>query len=67
MPARPFEIPVRTMTSSLVRNLVVTGRAISATREANGAIRHQATAMALKLAICRRTPSADTPFLISSS
>jgi hypothetical protein len=47
MPGRPFEIPVRTMTSSLVRNLVVTGRAISATREANGAIRHQATAMAL--------------------
>jgi hypothetical protein len=47
MPAQPFEIPVRTMTCASVRNLVVTGRAISATREANGAIRHQATAMAL--------------------
>ena len=47
MPVQPFEIPVRTMTCAAVRNLVVTGRAISATREANGAIRHQATAMAL--------------------
>lgn len=47
MPAQPFEIPMRTMTCALVRNLIVTGRAISATREANGAIRHQATAMAL--------------------
>jgi hypothetical protein len=47
MPAQPFEIPVRTMTCAAVRNLIVTGRAISATREANGAIRHQATAMAL--------------------
>jgi hypothetical protein len=47
MPPMPFEIPVRTMTSQAVENLIVTGRAISATREANGAIRHQATAMAL--------------------
>jgi hypothetical protein len=47
MPAQPFEIPVRTMTCGSVRNLVVTGRAISASREANGAIRHQATAMTL--------------------
>ena len=47
MPAQPFEIPARTMTCAAVRNLVVTGRAISATRAANGAIRHQATAMAL--------------------
>ena len=47
MPPMPFEIPMRTMTSQVVDNLVVTGRAISATREANGAIRHQATAMAL--------------------
>ena len=47
MPAQPFEIPMRTMTCAAVRNLIVTGRAISATREANGAIRHQATAMAL--------------------
>ena len=47
MPAQPFEIPMRTMTCGAVRNLVVTGRAISASREANGAIRHQATAMAL--------------------
>lgn len=47
MPAQPFEIPLRTMTCPELANLVVTGRAISATREANGAIRHQATAMAL--------------------
>lgn len=47
MPSQPFEIPVRTMTCASIKNLVVTGRAISASREANGAIRHQATAMAL--------------------
>ena len=47
MPAQPFEIPARCMTCASIKNLVVTGRAISATREANGAIRHQATAMAL--------------------
>ncbi|WP_407174835.1 FAD-dependent oxidoreductase [Bradyrhizobium sp. STM 3562] len=47
MPSQPFEIPVRTMTCAQVKNLLVTGRAISASREANGAIRHQATAMAL--------------------
>ena len=47
MPPMPFEIPIRVMTSPAVENLIVTGRAISATREANGAIRHQATAMAL--------------------
>jgi FAD dependent oxidoreductase len=47
MPPMPFEIPIRVMTSPAVGNLIVTGRAISATCEANGAIRHQATAMAL--------------------
>ncbi len=47
MPPQPFEIPMRVMMCRAVGNLVVTGRAISATREANGAIRHQATAMAL--------------------
>jgi hypothetical protein len=47
MPPQPFEIPMRSMTCRAVGNLIVTGRAISATREANGAIRHQATAMAL--------------------
>jgi hypothetical protein len=47
MPPQPFEIPMRVMTCGSIENLVVTGRAISATREANGAIRHQATAMAL--------------------
>jgi hypothetical protein len=47
MPPRPFQIPLRCMTTRQVRNLLVTGRAISATRAANGAIRHQATAMAL--------------------
>jgi hypothetical protein len=47
MPSQPFEIPLRSMTTAEVKNLIVTGRAISASREANGAIRHQATAMAL--------------------
>jgi hypothetical protein len=47
MPPRPFQIPLRCMTTGSVRNLLVTGRAMSATRAANGAIRHQATAMAL--------------------
>jgi hypothetical protein len=47
MPPKPFQIPLRCMTTSSVRNLLVTGRAMSATRAANGAIRHQATAMAL--------------------
>jgi hypothetical protein len=47
MPAQPFEIPLRTMHCRALQNLLVTGRAISATRAANGAIRHQATAMAL--------------------
>jgi hypothetical protein len=47
MPAKPFEIPLRTMRCRELQNLLVTGRAISATRAANGAIRHQATAMAL--------------------
>ena len=47
MPPKPFQIPLRCMTTSAVRNSLVTGRAMSATRAANGAIRHQATAMAL--------------------
>ena len=47
MPEQPFGIPLRTMRCKKVPNLLVTGRAISATRAANGAIRHQATAMAL--------------------
>ena len=47
MPSQPFEIPLRAMTCAEAKNLIVTGRAISASREANGAIRHQATAMAL--------------------
>ncbi|MDX3905735.1 MAG: FAD-dependent oxidoreductase [Pigmentiphaga sp.] len=47
MPDGPFEIPLRTMLPTDVHGLVVTGRAISATREANGGARHMATAMAL--------------------
>ena len=49
MPSQPFEIPMRTMTCASIKNLVVTGRAISASREANGAIRHQATLQAQRL------------------
>jgi hypothetical protein len=47
MPEKPFEIPLRTMLPEHVQGLVVTGRTISATREANGGARHMATAMAL--------------------
>ena len=47
MPEGPFEIPLRVMQPESVEGLVVTGRAISATREANGGARHMATAMAL--------------------
>jgi hypothetical protein len=47
MPDKPFEIPLRTMQPEHVRGLVVTGRTISATREANGGARHMGTAMAL--------------------
>lgn len=47
MPPTPFEIPLRTMLPQSVEGIVVTGRAISATREANGGARHMATAMCL--------------------
>jgi hypothetical protein len=47
VPERPFEIPMRCLLPETVRGLVVTGRAISATRAANGGARHMATAMAL--------------------
>jgi len=47
MPPAPFEIPMRCMVPQDVEGLIVTGRAISATHEANGGARHMATAMAL--------------------
>jgi ribulose 1,5-bisphosphate synthetase/thiazole synthase len=47
VPAQPFEIPMRCLLPQTVGGLVVTGRAISATRAANGGARHMATAMAL--------------------
>lgn len=47
VPGRPFEIPMRCLVPQAVDGLVVTGRAISATRGANGGARHMATAMAL--------------------
>lgn len=47
MPDKPFEIPLRTMWPRDVQGVIVTGRAISATREGNGGARHMATAMAL--------------------
>lgn len=47
VPARPFEIPMRCLMPASMSGLVVTGRAISATRQANGGARHMATAMAL--------------------
>ncbi len=47
MPPMPFEIPMGCQLPKSVEGLVVTGRAISATREANGGARHMATAMCL--------------------
>jgi ribulose 1,5-bisphosphate synthetase/thiazole synthase len=47
MPPAPFEIPMRCLVPKNLEGLLVTGRAISATHEANGGARHMATAMAL--------------------
>lgn len=47
VPEQPFEIPMRCLLPESVQGLVVTGRAISASRAANGGARHMATAMAL--------------------
>ena len=47
MPPAPFGIPMRCLLPQAVEGLIVTGRAISATQEANGGARHMATAMAL--------------------
>lgn len=47
MPSAPFQIPMRCLIPNDVEGLIVTGRAISATHEANGGARHMATAMAL--------------------
>ena len=47
VPEAPFEIPLRCLLPRRIDGLVVTGRAISATREANGGSRHMGTAMCL--------------------
>jgi hypothetical protein len=47
MPDAPFEIPLRCLLPQTIEGLVVAGRAISATREANGGSRHMGTAMCL--------------------
>lgn len=47
MPPVPFEIPLACMIPKGLDRLIVAGRAVSATRQANGATRHMATAMAL--------------------
>jgi len=47
MPPAPFEIPLDCLLPESVEGIVVTGRAISATREANGGARHMGTAMCL--------------------
>lgn len=47
VPEQPFEIPMRCLIPARGKGLLVTGRAISATRSANGGARHMATAMAL--------------------
>lgn len=47
MPSSPFQIPMASLLPERLTGLVMTGRAISATREANGGARHMGTAMAL--------------------
>jgi glycine/D-amino acid oxidase-like deaminating enzyme len=47
MPPAPFEIPLACQLPQETEGIVVTGRAISATREANGGARHMGTAMCL--------------------
>ena len=47
MPEKPFEIPLRTLLPQSVEGLVTAGRAMSATRDANGGSRHMGTAMCL--------------------
>lgn len=47
VPELPFEIPLRCLLPQSVDGLVVAGRAMSATREANGGSRHMGTAMCL--------------------
>lgn len=47
MPPAPFDIPMRCLLPRQADGLIVSGRAICATREANGGSRHMATAMAL--------------------
>ena len=47
MPPAPFEIPLACLLPESIEGIVVTGRAISATREANGGARHMGTAMCL--------------------
>ncbi|MEE8396613.1 MAG: FAD-dependent oxidoreductase [bacterium] len=47
MPPKPFQIPLRCLLPAQQEGLIVTGRAISATRGAMSTIRHQGTVMAL--------------------
>lgn len=47
MPDAPWDIPMRCLVPEGIEGLLVTGRGISATQEANGGSRHMATAMAL--------------------
>jgi hypothetical protein len=47
MPPAPFEIPLACLLPREIQGIVVTGRSISATREANGGARHMGTAMCL--------------------
>ncbi|WP_306914655.1 MULTISPECIES: FAD-dependent oxidoreductase [unclassified Arthrobacter] len=46
-PAQPFATPYRCLLPTGVENLLVTGRSVSATMEAHGALRHMGSAMAL--------------------
>lgn len=46
-PPSPFEIPLRTLLPLGAERVVVAGRTLCSTREANGGARHMATAMAL--------------------
>ncbi len=46
-PEHPFEIPMRCLVPRGIEGVLVTGRAMSATRSANGGSRHMGTAMCL--------------------
>lgn len=70
MPKGPFGIPLGSLIPKGIDNLLIAGRCISATRDANGAARHMGTCMAIghgvgvaaALAADTRTDARNVPF-----